>query len=135
MSQIDLKQTAAYFGTTYDTLENRFRKIKKEATTLKDEIDNGERSGVTTPSRTKSASSTPRKPKTPKKDPLSTVTNGKVTKSTPKSKKGSIKQENLEDGLSFDDMSGLADGNDMSFTPNAGFDYGNGLGDNDFPFV
>ena len=120
---MDLKQTATYFGTTYDTLENRFRKIKKEAATLKEEIDKGDRSELSTPSRSKSAPSTPRKPKTPKKDPLSTVTNGKVTKSTPKSKKGGIKLENVEDELSFDvgDMSN-------------GFDY-NGLDGTDFPFV
>lgn len=131
---MDLKQTATYFGTTYDTLENRFRKIKKEAATLKDEVDKGDRSEMPTPSRTKSAPSTPRKPKTPKKDALSTVTNGKVTKSTPKSKKSGIKQEIVEDDLSFG-MSELTDGNHMSFVPNAGFDYAHGLSDNEIPFV
>lgn len=58
-----------YFGTTYDTLENRFRKIKKESATLKDEVERGER-GEIAPSRTKSNPSTPRKA-SPKKAALS----------------------------------------------------------------
>lgn len=66
----DLRATATYFGTTYDTLENRFRKLKKEAEVLKSEVDRGDRVEIITPSRTKSTPSTPRKPKTPKKDPL-----------------------------------------------------------------
>jgi hypothetical protein len=92
-SQIDQKQVALYFGTTYDTskshrtivspdkasnsltltsplVENRFRKIKKEAQVLKEEVESGER-GEIAPAR-KSAPSTPRKPRaTPKKDALS----------------------------------------------------------------
>jgi len=56
---------AIYFGTTYDTLENRFRKIKKEAATLKEEVDSGQRGEV------KPKPSTPRKPKaTPTKEAL-----------------------------------------------------------------
>ena len=66
----DLRTTATYFGTTYDTLENRFRKLKKEADTLKSEVDSGQRGEIATPSRTKSAPATPRKPKSPKKEPL-----------------------------------------------------------------
>ena len=66
----DLKSTAKYFGTTYDTLENRFRKLKKDAETLKAEVDGEQRGEVTTPSRIKSAPSTPAKAKTPKNQPL-----------------------------------------------------------------
>jgi len=62
---------AIAYGCTYDTLENRFRAIKKLAITLKQEIDSGERGEVVAPAPTKSAPNTPRKPKTPKKDPLS----------------------------------------------------------------
>lgn len=70
----DLKQTATFFGTTYDTLENRFRKIKKDAQVLKDEVNSGQRGEVTAPSRARSAPNTPRKPKTPKKDALGSKT-------------------------------------------------------------
>jgi len=59
---------AKYYGTTYDTLENRFRKIKALSKVLKAEVDSGERGEVVKPSR--SALSTPRKPKTSKKDAL-----------------------------------------------------------------
>ena len=72
-SKPDLKTTAIYFGTTYDTLENRFRKLKKEAETLKAEVERGERGELTVPSRPKSAPTTPRKPKTPKKEPLESM--------------------------------------------------------------
>ena len=71
--KVDLRSAAAYFGTTYDTLENRFRKLKKDATTLKAEVDGGERVEITTPSRTKSTSATPRKPKTLKKGLLESM--------------------------------------------------------------
>lgn len=70
-SQLDLKAMATIYGCTYDTLENRFRKIKKLAVTLKEEANSGERDEIVPEARTKSAPSTPRKPKTPKKDPLS----------------------------------------------------------------
>ena len=69
--QLDLKTAARYYGTTYDTFENKFRQIKKQANELKAAVDSGEAGEVPTPARTKSAPSTPRKPKTPKKDPLS----------------------------------------------------------------
>ncbi|EME81738.1 uncharacterized protein MYCFIDRAFT_87101 [Pseudocercospora fijiensis CIRAD86] len=115
--KVDLKQTALYFGTTYDTLENRFRKIKKESEVLKNEVSNGERSQISTPSR-----STPKKP-SPKKDALANVTNGRVTKSTPK-KKSSIKQESFNDSTSFDI------GDDFSFT-NSSFSLGHGINGED----
>ncbi|KAK1091062.1 hypothetical protein LTR48_007063 [Friedmanniomyces endolithicus] len=90
----DLKAMAIAYGCTYDTLENRFRAIKKLAITLKQEIDSGERGEVVAPARTKSAPNTPRKPKTPKKDPLSAVANGRVSKTSP-SKKGNAKKDPL----------------------------------------
>ncbi|KAK5166114.1 uncharacterized protein LTR77_008375 [Saxophila tyrrhenica] len=56
--KIDLRAAAAYYGTTYDTLENRLRKIKKDAEALKSEADPN---AVVTPSRSKSTASTPKK--------------------------------------------------------------------------
>ncbi|TKA73010.1 hypothetical protein B0A55_05215 [Friedmanniomyces simplex] len=44
--KLDLKAMATAYGCTYDTLENRFRKIKKLAATLKEEVDSGERGDV-----------------------------------------------------------------------------------------
>ncbi|KAF7189215.1 hypothetical protein HII31_09368 [Pseudocercospora fuligena] len=115
--QVDLKQTALYFGTTYDTLENRFRKIKKESEILKKEVSSGERAEISTPSR-----STPKK-SSPKKDALANVTNGRVSKSTPK-KKSSIKQE------SFDDSTSFGNGGDFSFS-NGSFSLGHGINGED----
>ncbi|EMC97331.1 hypothetical protein BAUCODRAFT_23648 [Baudoinia panamericana UAMH 10762] len=99
--QIDLKVTATYYGTTYDTLENRFRKLKKDAAELKKEVESGQRGEVAVPARTKSAPTTPRKPKTPKKDALSAVANGRIGKTTPSKKnKTLVKKENSDDGMS-----------------------------------
>ena len=105
--QLDLKTIATYYGTTYDTLENRFRKIKKDADILKAEVDGGDR-----------VPTTPRKSKTPKKDTLSckysdvtieivvksspltrpatAVAHGRVVKASPITKK-TIKQGQVED--------------------------------------
>lgn len=63
--QIDLKATATCFHTTYDTLENKMRKIKKLAATLKSEVDSGARGEVESIRR--SATSTPKKTATPSK--------------------------------------------------------------------
>ncbi|TKA67838.1 hypothetical protein B0A55_09130 [Friedmanniomyces simplex] len=99
--KLDLKAMATAYGCTYDTLENRFRKIKKLAATLKEEVDNGERGDIAVPARIKSAPSTPRKPKTPRKDPLSAVANGRVSKASPSKKSGSgIKKEHVESNAS-----------------------------------
>ena len=68
--QLDLGSIAKYYGTTYHTLENRFRKTRKDAKVLEAEVNSGERGDEGTPTRTKSAPATPRKAKTPKKDPL-----------------------------------------------------------------
>lgn len=66
--KLDLKTVAGYYGTTYNTLENRFRKIKKDAESLKAEhTDEDGNEAVPNPSPSKA---TPRKPKTPKKDQL-----------------------------------------------------------------
>lgn len=54
-----------FYGTTYDTLENRLRKVKKDAAVLKEEVASGERPAV--PVKAKSEPNTPKKPKTPKK--------------------------------------------------------------------
>ncbi|WPG98683.1 Hypothetical protein R9X50_00147700 [Acrodontium crateriforme] len=88
--KIDLRQMAVYFGTTYDTLENRFRKVKKLATVLKDEVDGGERPDLP---KGRSNSSTPRKQRTPKKNSLSVVEKSRVSKSTPRKKTIKHKQE------------------------------------------
>ncbi|TKA28999.1 hypothetical protein B0A50_03411 [Salinomyces thailandicus] len=97
--KVDLASAAKYYGTTYNTLENRFRKIKKLSGVLKAEVENGERGEV------KSKPTTPRKPKTPKKYALNSVVNSRVSKTSP-SKKKVIKQEQLPSTGSsvFDEM-------------------------------
>ena len=60
--QIDLSETAKHFGTTYSTLENRFRPIKKDAAAMQGDKTGND--GETTP-RTKAGPATPRS-KTPK---------------------------------------------------------------------
>ncbi|KAF2766756.1 hypothetical protein EJ03DRAFT_353651 [Teratosphaeria nubilosa] len=114
--KIDLRATATYFGTTYDTLENRFRKIKKESAVLKQEVESGARGLVEAPR--KANPSTPRKPKTPKKDALSTVTNGRISKTSP-TKRSGIKQEALESFASSNlDADGDTDTFQDSFSTN-----------------
>nr|POE78454.1 hypothetical protein CFP56_60686 [Quercus suber] len=61
--KLDLREVAKYYGTTYDTLENRLRKVKKDAAILKEEVQTGERGEVPTP---RTAPDTPKKPRTPK---------------------------------------------------------------------
>lgn len=81
-----------FAGATYDSIEGRFRIIKKEATALKAEIDNGDRPepAARTPRRNKSTLSTPKKEK---------IIGGRVDKSagTPSKKRGTaikgIKEE------------------------------------------
>lgn len=51
------------YGTTYDTIQNRYRKIRKEADALKAEVESGERTEVATPrkgARGAAAAATPR---------------------------------------------------------------------------
>ncbi|CZT21594.1 uncharacterized protein RCC_07458 [Ramularia collo-cygni] len=117
--KIDYRQVALHFDTTYDTIENRFRKIKKEAAVLKEEVERGDR-GENAGGR-KSAPATPRKPKTPKKDPLSTVENGRVAKVTPKSAaKRTVKQEVLEEDA-FPDLPDVGTGLATEFAVNDEF--------------
>lgn len=76
------QQVAIHFGTTYDTIQHRFRTIKTEAIVLKEEVERGERlDESSTPKQKKkrnnnssssSNSTTATTPKsTPKKDALS----------------------------------------------------------------
>ena len=92
-------------GATYDSIEGRFRIIKKEAASLKAEIDNGARpeaptrgavSMNTTPKKPKSASNTPKKVK---------VVGGRVDKNkgTPSKKRGTaIKGMKVEPDSRYD---------------------------------
>lgn len=52
-------------GATYDSIEGRFRVIRKEALKLKDEIDSGVRSPAPARNNAKS-NTTPRKPRAPR---------------------------------------------------------------------
>lgn len=64
----DLNAVAGYYGCTYDTLQNRFRPIKKDAEALKAEHkDEDGKQIIPVPVNSKA---TPRKPRTPKKDTL-----------------------------------------------------------------
>ncbi|OJD29909.1 splicing arginine serine-rich 2 [Diplodia corticola] len=93
---IDFKKVAYYFGqgATYDSIEGRFRIAKRMANDLKKEAEDEGRQMPTT--RTKSANSTPRKPKA-KPNTEHSVASGRVQKS-PSKKRGtkstpSFKQE------------------------------------------
>ncbi|KAK8199711.1 hypothetical protein HDK77DRAFT_207931 [Phyllosticta capitalensis] len=84
-NNIDFKKVAYYFGqgATYDSIEGRFRIAKKLAQTLeKEAVDEGREMPTT---RTKSATSTPRKPKA-KPSIEGGVVSGRVTKASPKKK-------------------------------------------------
>ncbi|KAK5116757.1 hypothetical protein LTR62_007431 [Meristemomyces frigidus] len=94
--KLDLRTIARYYGTTYNTLENRLRQVKKDA----DKLELGDEAE---PSRTKSAPCTPRKSKgAAKKDPLSAVANGRVNKKSSPNKKR-VKKE-ASDSPSFLDQ-------------------------------
>ena len=60
-SQIDVSNVATHFGTTYDTIENRLRPVKKQAKILQEQVSNGTQDKVT------STRKSPSKPRTPKK--------------------------------------------------------------------
>lgn len=59
--KIDVSSVATHFGTTYDTIENRLRPVKKQAKELKEAVSNG------TQDRVVSTRKSPTKPKTPRK--------------------------------------------------------------------
>jgi hypothetical protein len=58
--KIDVSSVATHFGTTYDTIENRLRPVKKQAKELKEAVSNG------TQDRVVSTRKSPTKPKTPR---------------------------------------------------------------------
>ncbi|TKA77588.1 hypothetical protein B0A49_01741 [Cryomyces minteri] len=128
--KLDYRKIASYYGegATYDSVEGRFRVIKKEAQQLKAEIEGGVRAEAPPRGTTKS----PRKPRTPKKaaDSANGVKTGRVTKSangTP-SKKRVIKEEPMSSTASscLDDITSPseADTNQPSFyADNFGFDH------------
>ncbi|KAF2718357.1 hypothetical protein K431DRAFT_211717, partial [Polychaeton citri CBS 116435] len=44
--KLDLRDVAKYYGTTYNTLENKLRKNKKDAKVMREEVDSGQRGDV-----------------------------------------------------------------------------------------
>ena len=137
LSQLDYRKIATMYGqgATYDSIEGRFRIIRKEAAAMKAEIESGAR--PTAPPRNANASTGGSGPTTPKKSKTAikkdkTIT-GRVTKSnasTPSKRStngdiaSGIKQE-LESGTSsfsiMDDAD--AEGEEM-MDGNAFFDMG-----------
>jgi hypothetical protein len=135
-SQIDVSNVATHFGTTYDTIENRLRPVKKQAKLLQEQVSNGTQDKVT------STRKSPTKPRTPKKASgaldgmlyfhtsgfarrilliyyVLVVSNGRVGKTTPSgksSKKNTLKQEAFENSFgsimdgSFADISSTNEG-------------------------
>lgn len=75
-SQLDLHEVAKMYGTTYDTIQNRYRKIRAEANEIKQHVESGESPEiVVTPKRARAAGTgTPRKAKGGK-DALSSTFN------------------------------------------------------------
>lgn len=67
----NLHEVAKHMGVSYDTLQNKFRTIKKDATKLQEDVKDGKVVVPATPARTKSVPSTPKSnSKTAAKDPL-----------------------------------------------------------------
>jgi hypothetical protein len=60
-AKIDVSSVASHFGTTYDTIENRLRPVKKQAKEMKEAVSNGTQDKVV------STRKSPTKPKTPRK--------------------------------------------------------------------
>ena len=115
-----LAKSNASPGATYDSIEGRFRIIKKDAAVLKGEIDSGARPEA--PLRGKDANSTTSTPKkaktttttTPKKDKTVSGRVSKSTNSTPTKKGGNtikgIKEESESSTSSFLSGTGLEEG-------------------------
>lgn len=61
VSQVDVRSVATHFGATYDTIENRLRPVKRQATELQKAVDSGSQGQVA------STRKSPSKPKTPRK--------------------------------------------------------------------
>ncbi|KAL1616407.1 hypothetical protein SLS56_011425 [Neofusicoccum ribis] len=82
-NNMDYKKIAYFYGqgATYDSIEGRFRIAKRMANDLKKEAEDEGR--VMQPARTKSANSTPRKPKA-KRDVEHATQTGRVQKSPSK---------------------------------------------------
>jgi hypothetical protein len=124
--QLDYRKIATMYGNgaTYDSIEGRFRIIKKEAAQLKSEIDSGARPEAPIRGATASGTSTPKKARTsPKKtDKQDKTIAGRVNKSangTP-TKKGAggnavkgIKEEVESSASSFFDGTGDGGGDLM----------------------
>jgi len=122
--QLDYRKIATMYGNgaTYDSIEGRFRIIKKEAAQLKSEIDSGARPEAPMRGANPSATSTPKKPKTTNTTPkkVDKTFGGRVNKSansTP-TKKGAnagnvvkgIKEEPESSASSFFGGSGMENG-------------------------
>ncbi|KAL9073463.1 MAG: hypothetical protein Q9161_002884 [Pseudevernia consocians] len=125
--KLDYRKIASMYGNgaTYDSIEGRFRIIKKDATALKAEVDSGDRPGApargavsvkaTTPKKIKSTISTPKKGKT---------LGGRVNKSnaTPTKKRDyamkGIKEEPDSNFSSFTDDGATADAEDEGASAN-----------------
>jgi hypothetical protein len=73
--KVDVSSVATHFGTTYDTIENRLRPVKKQAKELKEAVSNGTQDKVV------STRKSPTKPKTPRK--AATSFDGKCLLSLP----------------------------------------------------
>ncbi len=139
-------------GATYDSIEGRFRIIKKEASQLQAEIDSGLRPEApfrgngSCPANGNGAA---RKPRTPKKDNNSNtgsqnggVFNGRVTKSansspTKKRTAAQIKKELLEgstaSSLSCGDVGGIGDEHMLNGVESFGYHSQNAALDFDLP--
>jgi len=155
--KVDVSSVATHFGTTYDTIENRLRPVKKQAKELKEAVSNGTQDKVV------STRKSPTKPKTPRKSAAASfdgecflsipnnfaettrlsylvVSEGRITKNTPSKKtpkKNALKLEAMENSFS----SSMMDGDDF-VDPNSfhhdgclgALDFEDGMG-NMFPSI
>ncbi|KAF6231282.1 hypothetical protein HO173_010425 [Letharia columbiana] len=124
--KLDYRKIASMYGNgaTYDSIEGRFRIIKKEAVALKAEVDSGERPEA--PARgTVSATVTPKKPKSTVGTPSKGKTvGGRVGKSngTPSKKRGNgIKEEPQSGSSSFLEVPSTEDDEDFAANVQGGY--------------
>ena len=146
-TKIDVSSVASHFGTTYDTIENRLRPVKKQAKEMKEAVSNGTQDKVV------STRKSPIKPKTPRKAATSfdgkiflpslqsllclqslscvAVAEGRITKSTPSKKtpkKDALKLEAMEHSFN----SSMMDNDDFADSVHGGFgalDFEDGMAD------